>query len=166
MKSFKKILSLIALFAIPFLANATDGVITDVSNDDVRTIEMIGTDRMKFDVTEINAAPGETIRIVLTTESKLPPMAMSHNVVVLKQGTDAEAFANASAMARDNDYIAPEFKDQIIASTPLAGGGETVEVTFTVPEEAGEYTYICSFPGHFLAGMKGTITVSEPSTSR
>jgi len=62
-------------------------------------------------------------------------------------------------MARDNSYIAPELKDQVIAATDLAGGGETVEVTFTVPEEKGNYTYLCSFPGHFLGGMKGTLTV-------
>ena len=62
-------------------------------------------------------------------------------------------------MARDNSYIAPELKDQVIAATDLAGGGETVEVTFTVPEEKGNYTYLCSFPGHFLGGMKRTLTV-------
>ena len=41
----------------------------------------------------------------------------------------------------------------------LAGAGETVEVTFKVPAAAGEYPYICSFPGHFQAGMKGTLAV-------
>lgn len=166
MKSFKKIFTLITLLVVPFFSDALNGTAENILNDDVRTIEMVGTDRMKFDVTEINATPGETIRIVLTTESKIPKVAMAHNVVVLKQDTDVEAFANASAMARDNDYIAPEFEAQVIAATSLAGGGETVEVTFTVPEETGEYTYICSFPGHFLGGMKGIITVNEPSTSR
>ena len=41
----------------------------------------------------------------------------------------------------------------------LAGAGETVEVTFKVPAAAGEYPYICSFPGHFQAGMKGMLSV-------
>lgn len=165
MKTLKKITSLFVLLTIPFFAsNALSNGDTMATDDNVRTIEIKGTDRMKFDVTEINAAPGETIRIVFTTVSKLPKMAMAHNVVVLKGDTDVEAFANASVMARDNGYIAPEFKDQIIAATPLAGGGETVEVTFTVPKETGDYTYICSFPGHFLAGMKGTLTVKDPAS--
>lgn len=132
-----------------------------MAQDDVRTIKITGTDNMKFDVTSIDATAGEKIRIVYTTNSRIPKQAMAHNVVVLDQGTDVQAFANASARARDNQYIAPDFKDQIIAATDLAGGGETVEVTFVVPSEPGDYEYICSFPGHYGAGMKGVLTVKK-----
>lgn len=135
-----------------------------VQGDDIRTIEIIGTDNMKFDVTSIEAAPGEEITIKLTTKSRLPKQAMAHNVVVLDKDTDVDAFANASARARDNDYLAPDYKDDIVAATGLAGGGETVEVTFTVPEEAGDYEFICSFPGHYGAGMKGILTVKKPNS--
>ena len=161
MKTLKKITTLFTLLMIPFVgAQALTGGDNEVeTSNNARTIEIKGNDQMKFDVTNITAKAGEEIRIVFTTVSKLPPAAMSHNVVVLKKDTDVEAFANASAMARDNGYIAPDKEGQIIAATPLAGGGETVEVTFTVPEEAGNYPYICSFPGHFLGGMKGTLTV-------
>lgn len=161
MKTLKKTLSLFVLMMIPFVgAQALTGGDTEADTpNEARTIEIKGNDQMKFDVTNITAKPGEEIRIVLTTVSKLPPAAMSHNVIVLKKDTDIEAFANASAMARDNDYIAPDKEGEIIAATALAGGGETVEVTFTVPEESGDYPYICSFPGHFLGGMKGVLTV-------
>ncbi|GAA5521372.1 plastocyanin/azurin family copper-binding protein [Aliifodinibius salicampi] len=124
-----------------------------------RTIEIIGTDNMKFDVTTIEATPGEEITIKLTTKSQIPKQAMAHNVVVLDKDTEVDAFANASARARDNEYLAPDYEDQIVAATGLAGGGETVEVTFTVPEDKGDYEYICSFPGHYAAGMKGILTV-------
>lgn len=124
-----------------------------------RTIEIIGTDNMKFDVTTIEATPGEEITIKLTTKSQLPKQAMAHNVVILAKDADVNAFANASARARDNEYLAPDYEDDIVAATSLAGGGETVEVTFTVPEEKGDYEYICSFPGHYAAGMKGVLTV-------
>lgn len=164
MNSLKKLTTLFALLMIPFFAANAMNEVSDDTNDNVRTIEIAGTDRMQFDVTEINAVPGETIRIVFTTISKLPKAAMSHNVVILDSDTDVEAFANASAMARDNDYIAPEFEDQVIAATPLAGGGETVEVTFTVPDDAGEYEYICSFPGHFYGGMKGVLKVGNTAS--
>jgi azurin len=126
-----------------------------------RTIEIIGTDNMKFDVTTIEATPGEEITIVLTTKSQIPKQAMAHNVVVVDKDTDIDAFANASARARDNDYIAPDYEDAVIAATDLAGGGETVEVTFTVPETEGDYEFICSFPGHYAAGMKGVLTVKK-----
>lgn len=124
-----------------------------------RTIEIVGTDNMKFDVTTIEATPGEEITIKLTTKSQIPKQAMAHNVVILDKDIDVNAFANASARARDNEYLAPDYEEQIVAATGLAGGGETVEVTFTVPEEKGDYEYICSFPGHYAAGMKGVLTV-------
>jgi azurin len=126
-----------------------------------RTIDMIGTDNMKFSVTNIEAEPGEEITIKLTTKSQLPKQAMAHNVVVIDKDSDVNAIAMASIQARDNDYVAPEYKDEIVAATGLAGAGETVEVTFTVPEEPGEYPYICSFPGHYQAGMKGVLTVKQ-----
>jgi azurin len=147
-------------------------------DDGVRTIEVIGTDDMKFVVREaqeglvtggqagqyilleaIEASPGEEIRVRLTTISNLPPTAMSHNFALLALGTDADAFQRASLMARDNEYIAPAFEDRVIAHTAMLGNGETDTITFTVPEETGEYDYICSFPGHFAGGMVGKLIV-------
>jgi azurin len=162
MKTLKKITALLTLMLIStFTLSAAMQTDTSNTDEEIRTIIIIGTDRMDFSVEEITAAPGERIKVILKVESQIPKAAMAHNVVFLKEGTGAEAFANASAMAADNQYIAPSFKDQIIAATDLAGGGETVEVTFTVPEEAGSYQYICSFPGHYYAGMKGTLVVKE-----
>lgn len=162
MKTLKNITALLALMLIATFSLSAAAITDTLSTDeDIRTITIIGTDRMNFSVEEITAAPGERIKVILKVESRIPKSAMAHNVVFLKEGTDPEAFANASAMAADNQYIAPSFKDQIIAHTALAGGGETVEVTFTVPEEAGNYQYICSFPGHYYAGMKGMLVVKE-----
>ena len=154
---------------------------TEMAGDDVRTIEMIGTDQMKFVVESnqdgitvgdevgdgmmrlesITVNPGEQIRIVLTTKSDLPASAMAHNWVLLTMEADVQAFANAAMKARDNDYIPADMTDQIIAQTGLAAGGETTEVTFTAPEETGEYEYICTFTGHYTAGMKGILNVVE-----
>lgn len=160
MKTIKKISSLLILMLVPvFAVNALNSSVEEPPQDNVRVIEMEGTNKMNFTRTQITAKPGEKITIRLTTVSKLPKTAMAHNWVLMKKGTDLENFANKSVMARDNGYIAPELEDQVIAMTDLAGGGETVEVTFTVPREKGDYTYICSFPGHFLGGMKGTLTV-------
>ena len=124
-----------------------------------RTIEIVGTDDMKFDVTRITAKPGERIRIVLRSVGKMPRIVMAHNVVVLRPEVDVEAFASEAAMARATAFIPPTRKADIIAATALAGNGETVDVTFTVPSQAGEYPYICSFPGHTQAGMRGVLQV-------
>ncbi|TYP94831.1 azurin [Fodinibius salinus] len=128
---------------------------------DAKVIKMKGTDKLKFSKTEITAKPGQEVTVKLTTVSNLPANAMSHNFVLLTAGADATNVSQTSAKFADNEYIAPEMEDKIIAYTDMAGGGETVEVTFTAPENPGEYTYVCTFPGHYLAGMKGTLTVKE-----
>jgi azurin len=154
MKTLKNISKLtFTLFAALLFAS------TQAFAQDAKVIEMEGTNTLKFSKTEITASPGQKITVKLTTVSKLPAQAMAHNFVLLKQSADATTVAQTSAKYADNKYIAPEMEDQIIAYTGMAGGGETVEVTFTAPDEPGIYTYVCTFPGHFLAGMKGTLTV-------
>ena len=124
-----------------------------------QVIEMTGTDKMKFTVEEITAKPGEKITVKLYTDSKLPAVAMSHNFVLLKQGVDAMKYANASARHKDNEFLDPSRMDDVIAHTKMGSGGETVEVTFDAPSEAGSYEYVCTFPGHYGSGMKGVLTV-------
>lgn len=124
-----------------------------------RTVEIQGNDAMKFSVTNIDAKPGEKIRVVLTSVGTMPKMVMAHNWILLKKTADPQAFANAGALARDTGFIAPAQKVNVIASTTLVGAGEKAEVTFTAPKVPGQYPYLCSFPGHYAAGMKGTLTV-------
>jgi azurin len=124
-----------------------------------RTVNITGTDQLKYSLATITAKPGERLNVVLKTTSNLPKMAMAHNFIILKPGTDTTAFLNASAQAGDHGYIAPAFATKILVSTKLAGAGETVTATFTAPKAPGKYTYLCSFPGHFIAGMKGTLVV-------
>lgn len=127
--------------------------------EDVRTIEMVGTDNMRFDVTEFKASPGETIRIILKVESRLPASAMAHNVAIVTPDIDMRTFIQESQRATDNEYISPNFEDQVIAATDMVGGGETTEVTFTAPEEPGTYPFVCTWPGHYAAGMVGEMIV-------
>jgi azurin len=124
-----------------------------------RTVELTAGDTVKFDQTEISARPGETLRVVLKNVGTMPKAAMAHNFVVLKAGTDAAEFNTAAFNARETDFIPPAMKDAVIANTTLTGPGETAETTFKVPTKPGSYTYLCSFPGHFALGMRGTLTV-------
>jgi azurin len=124
-----------------------------------RTVEITGGDDMKYSVTSIAAKPGETLLIRLVSKGTLPKIAMAHNVVVLKLSAKQIDFVNAGAMARATDFIPQDMKDQVLAATALAGPGETVEVTIKMPAAAGSYPFVCTFPGHFAAGMRGTIVV-------
>jgi azurin len=124
-----------------------------------RTITITGAETMKYDVTEITAKPGEKLHVVLKAMGSMPKIAMAHNFVLLKAGVSPQDVSNAAFNARATDFIPAEMKDKIIAHTPLAGGGETVEVNFTAPAKPGKYDYLCTFPGHFSQGMKGTLIV-------
>jgi azurin len=126
-----------------------------------RTVEIAGGDDMKYSVTTIPAKAGETLRIRLVSKGTLPKVAMAHNVVVLKPGSKQLDFVNAAAMARATDFIPAEMKDQVLAATTLAGPGETVEVVFKVPAVEGNVPFVCTFPGHFAAGMRGNIVVKK-----
>jgi azurin len=125
----------------------------------VRTIDIVATDEMKYSVTDITAQPGEEIRIRLISKGVIPKVAMAHNVVVLEIETDIETLLKEGGPHRDTDFIPPSMLQQVIAKTPLAGPGERVQIKFKVPEQPGDYPFLCTFAGHYQAGMKGTLTV-------
>ena len=124
-----------------------------------RIVDITGNDQMKYSLTTITAKPGETLTVRLKSIGTLPKIAMGHNFVLLAKGTDATAFATAAASAYQTGYIPPAMKPKVLAMTTIVGPGETAEVTFKVPAAPGSYAFLCSFPGHFVAGMKGMLVV-------
>jgi azurin len=124
-----------------------------------RTITITGSENMKYDTPTITAKPGETLHVVLKAAGAMPKIAMAHDFVLLRQGTDAMAFVNTTAQAKPGDPLPPALKTKVIVATGFAAAGETVEATFKAPAVAGSYTYLCTFPGHFQSGMKGTLVV-------
>ncbi len=124
-----------------------------------RTVELQVSDNMRFAPARVEARPGERLHVVLKDIGTMPKTAMAHNFVLLKKAADPKAFTEKSVNARDTDYIDPALKGEVIASTRLVGPGETAEVTFAAPDKPGEYTFLCSFPGHYAVGMKGVLVV-------
>ncbi|HET6726140.1 MAG TPA: plastocyanin/azurin family copper-binding protein [Gammaproteobacteria bacterium] len=146
---FKKNLAFVLLAALSMAAFAAQA----------RTITIIGQDNLRFSVEKITAKPGEKLTVKLVNKTKLPAMAMSHDFVLLKQGADPHAFDQAASQAQATDYIPKSKADEVIAHTGMVAGGKSDSVTFTVPKKPGKYIYICTFPGHFAAGMKGYLIV-------
>ncbi len=120
-------------------------------------IDIEGTDMMKFNLSEIKVPAGKPVAITLKHAGKQPKNIMGHNLVILKAGVDMAAFATAAMGAQSEGYVPKSQADNVIAATKVIGGGESDTIVFDAPA-AGEYDFLCSFPGHY-AMMKGKFIV-------
>jgi plastocyanin len=73
-----------------------------------------------------------------------------------KAGKVTIAFANSSPLAH-NFTLQEGTNGKILGATPTFQGGVK---TLTLNLKPGTYTYFCTVPGHRMAGMVGTLTVS------
>jgi len=124
-----------------------------------REIDITAGDTMKYSITAIEAKPGEDLKVVLTNIGTQPKEVMGHNWVLLKAGADAAAFDAAALNAKDTGYIPSALADEMIAHIDLLGPRKSGEVEFKAPAAPGDYTFLCTFPAHYQAGMRGTLTV-------
>jgi azurin len=125
-----------------------------------RTVTLTALDNMTYSATTVSAAPGELLAVSLQTVSSLPREIVHHNFVLLQAGAPAEAFVRLAAQSHAHaQHVPPALKHMVLASTDIAGAGETVTTTFRAPARPGKYVYLCSVPGHFGGGMKGVLIV-------
>jgi len=75
---------------------------------------------MKFDVANIDAAPGQKVTVTLTNIGTLPKAAMAHNFVLLKAGTDVTVFATAAMTHAETGYLPPEMAGNVIVANQAA----------------------------------------------
>jgi uncharacterized cupredoxin-like copper-binding protein len=119
---------------------AGDGAMAD------REIVIRMTDEMRFVPDRITVREGETIRFVHRNDG-----AVMHEMVI---GTRAALEEHAEIMTR---FPGMEHDEPWMAHIAPGGEGEIVW-TFN---RAGNFEFGCLIPGHFQAGMKGTILVGE-----
>jgi azurin len=127
--------------------------------DVAKTIEITANDTLHYNVTRIEATPGEKLHVVLHNGGTIPKEVMGHNWVLLTADESADAYAAAAVPAKADDYEPVALKGKVIAAVPLLGPGQSAEITFTAPSAPGTYTYMCSFPAHCSAGMRGVLVV-------
>ena len=113
-------------------------------------LEIEGTDSMTYSKAEL-AVPATCKEVTLTLHhsGQLPAAAMGHDWVLVNT-PDMAAVVNAGMGAGvANNYIQPGDK-RVIAHTKIVGGGQSDTITFSTAalKAGGDYTYVCSFPGH------------------
>jgi azurin len=125
--------------------------------DKVCKLEIAGNDAMQYDKKELDVAADCTeVELTLTHTGKLPAAAMGHNWVLVKTA-DVTNVANAGMSAGlANNYLTAG-DPHVIASTKIVGGGQSTTVTFPTSKlsKSGDYTFMCTFPGHYVI-MKGS----------
>ncbi len=153
----KKHLVPVTMLAAALLAACSDN--PPAPAGEARVVEIHGNDNMKYDVTEIQATRGQPVKVTIKNVGTMPKESMGHNFVLLAKGVDMTEFLMAASTQARNAYIPPQFAAKVLASSKLLGPGESDTVSFTAPNTPGKYDFLCSFPGHAPAGMKGTLTV-------
>lgn len=123
------------------------------------TMQLKAGDNMRFDKELFRVKSGKKIRLILNNTSPKSIGSMTHNVVVLVQGTDIADFADAVRTAKEEQYTPASVAPLIIAHTKMVAGGESDAVEFVLPKP-GVYDYICSFPGHW-GTMQGKIVAEQ-----
>lgn len=123
-------------------------------------LSITGNDQLQYNKSELVVESDcDKVKLTLEHVGKLPKAQMGHNWV-LTRSSDYMAVAQAGQKAGLDQGYLPEGDDRILTHTDLIGGGETTSVTFDVAdlEAGGDYTFFCSFPGHW-AVMKGKLVV-------
>ncbi len=110
-----------------------------------RTVEIRMTDDMRFSPAHITVREGETLRLRIANRGQV-----MHELVI---GTREELQAHAELMKKHPDM---EHDEPYMAHVPPGQRGDIVW-TFNRP---GDFEFACLIPGHFEAGMRGTIRVT------
>lgn len=118
--------------------------------------EIDANDAMTFNTKEIKV-DGECTELNLTLKhiGKMPSSAMGHNVVITKTA-DFKAVAKEAGKLTAADNYVPKDDPRVLAHTKLLGGGQSDTITIPMSkfEKGGDYSFFCSFPGHWSV-MKG-----------
>lgn len=109
-----------------------------------RTITLQMSDDMRFTPSHIDVREGETVRLQVKNKGKV-----LHEIVM---GTKAELDQHAALMKK---YPGMEHDAPYMAHVAPSKTGDIVW-NFN---RAGSFDFACLIPGHYEAGMTGTITV-------
>jgi putative heme-binding domain-containing protein len=113
-------------------------------------------EQMLYDRTLIVVQVGKPMSIVFINDDAMP-----HNVVITTPGAVEEIGTAAEKMPPEADahgrlYVPASPK--VLHATAMIEAGQQTKLSFTAPDESGEYQYVCTFPGHWRR-MVGTLAV-------
>jgi azurin len=124
-------------------------------------------EQMRFDTPRIVVEAGKPFEIIVINDDFMP-----HNLVVAKPGGREIIGPLADQMqpnrldGRGRAYVPGDVAylsrphPLILEATRLLEAGQQETLKLTAPDEAGDYTYVCTFPGHWSV-MWGQLVVTK-----
>jgi azurin/glucose/arabinose dehydrogenase len=119
-----------------------------------QTVSVQGVEGLKFSVQNFDVKPGAHVRLEFANVSD-----MLHNLVIVRAGSAtrvADAALKLGLDATRLDFVPRT--DDVLFHTRMLEPQKSETIYFEAPSTPGDYTYICSFPGH-AASMQGTMRV-------
>jgi azurin len=122
------------------------------------TIKPDTANPLAYDTKEFSVKAGQKVK--LTFNNTHPAVPQPHNIVFAKPGAKDTLLGQAMQMAAAPDGMAKGFipdSPDILFKTKLLQPNTSETIEFTAPA-AGDYPYLCTFPGHG-AIMNGVMKV-------
>lgn len=154
MKSTLTSLVALSILAISSLAKAEEVFEITITADKVQFL---------YDVKEFTVKPGQKVKLTLINPAD-SVTRQPHNLLIVKPGKKDVVGMAANAGMTDPTFLTeknavPESEDVLFHSKLIQAAEQDV-MEFTAPEEAGDYPYLCTYPGHW-AIMNGVMKVAE-----
>ena len=137
----------------PTLAPKDEIIITPSSTESPDVQLHVGTlPNLQFSETEFTVVAGSHVALTFHNDDD-----MLYNLVVVEhEAADEIAMAALQLGLRGHEMQYVPDSDAILAHTGLLEPGDSETVVFHVPDQSGEYVFICTLSGHATT-MRGTI---------
>ncbi|MDR8393643.1 ThuA domain-containing protein [Aliifodinibius sp. S!AR15-10] len=144
--------------------STTEAEASQPAAGDVKTVRITTVvNELKFDIEDFTVEAGQQVEIVFEN-----PDFMQHNLLIVEPGAlqkvgEAADELAASPEGSDQQYV-PDVPE-VLHATDLVNPNQSVTLSFTAPEDPGDYPYVCTFPGHWRT-MQGTMNVVASGSVR
>jgi len=117
-------------------------------------------DLLEFRQKELTCHEGDRVRLTFRHTGRY--VNFEHNWVLIERGSFDAVTAAAAAAGEAGGWV-PRGDRRILAFTPMCSRGQTMVTEFVAPK-AGDYPFICTFPGH-AQSMWGVLHVLPPRSA-
>lgn len=151
----------IAEAVAPAEEEAVDPALAEAEFETIEiTIEALGNtvEEMRYSKEEIVVPSNGQMTIELVNRAENPEMI--HNIVFIHKNEMEEVALAGLEVGPDKAFV-PDLPS-VFAGSELVEPGESTEFTFTAPFQSGEYTFVCTVPGHWEK-MNGRFIVQPPA---